>query len=495
MIFTALAATALLVAPASAAAPTLGGPTASAVSGTSAILKGTVGPEGQEVTGWRFFWGTGDCSVKPNACKATGKGKIPAGTTPVAVEKALIGLAPGTVYHFVLEAENVEGKSTSTDRIFATQGTPATGLPDGRAYEQSSPIDKDGGDALGARGLYKAAADGRGVTFSNSFGIPGGKGAQGFPSYLALRGEGEAGWSTQGLLPPPIFGERAVVQGWTPDFDETYAMAQKLGAPRTEALIEQSTSGGPPTVIAPYTAKAAYSFVGANADDSIVYFEAEAQLRTKEAGGTLISAAIPGRPNLYAWSRTTGEVSLVGVLNSGPAPSKGTLAGSYNFSEGINAQTLSSGGSAGGYYLQGAHAITASGAYFTEAGTGQLYLRLNPTQPQSTMEGEKCLKPADACTVHVSASRSTTPDSAGPQPAAFQAASADGSVAYFTSPEKLTDESNTGPRSPKQRLASATAKPRRSKTEPDRNPCARSRHGYLAYSIGPIPPGRSGALT
>ena len=89
--------------------------------------------------------------------------------------------------------------------------------------------------------------------------------------------------------------------------------------------------------------------------------------------------------------------------------------------------------------------------YFTEAGTGQLYLRKNPTQEQSPLDGKgKCTDPAKACTINVSASRKTNgagtdgKDAAGTQPAAFLGASADGSVTYFTSSEKLTNDANTG---------------------------------------------------
>jgi hypothetical protein len=67
----------------------------------------------------------------------------------------------------------------------------------------------------------------------------------------------------------------------------------------------------------------------------------------------------------------------------------------------------------------------------------------------------ECLDPAKACTVHVSASVRTPPDSAGPQPAAFQAASEDGSKAYFTSPEMLTDNANTGPEQPPASITAA----------------------------------------
>lgn len=434
---------------ASAAVPKLTGPVATSVTGTSVTLKGSVNPEGQETT-WRFSFGTADCSIKPNPCKFTGKKAAGSGIGPVPVSTAFSGLAPGTVYHFLLEAENAGGKVLSTDRAFATQGTPSEGLPDERVYEQASPIDKDGGDAVGVPALVKAAGNGSGISFGNTFGIPGGKGAQALPSYLALRGTGESGWATQGLLPPENLGERAQVQGWLPDFSETFSNVAKLGNPRKKALVLQSTAGGPSVIVSPYTQEAEYSYVGATPDASKVFFESEAKLKTHE-GGPVIEGAIQGAHNLYVWNRTTGELGLAGALNDGKAPPKGAFAGPYDWSRGINATSLRGGGAARDYYLQGTHAITASGdVYFTEAGTGHLYLRVNPAQPQSQLDGTgQCVKPADACTIAVSASKRTIPDPAGSQPAAFQAASADGSKAFFTSPEKLTDNANTGPEQPK----------------------------------------------
>jgi hypothetical protein len=450
-----LCALALCCEAAAAIAPEVVGPQASEVTATTAVLRGSVNPKGLKTT-WRFSFGSSDCSVKPNSCEFTKKATIEAGGSPVAVEASLVGLLPGTVHHFLLEAENSSGKTPSTDRAFATRGTASEGLPDGRAYEQASPVDKDGGDAVGKLGLVKAAVDGNGMSFGSSFGIPGGSGAQSLPSYLALRGPGTVGWATQGLLPPPVFGERAQVQGWLPDFSKTYSNATILGSPRKKALVERSTMGGPSTIVSPYTVQAEYSYVGASPDASIVFFEAEAKLKTKEAGGTLIEGAIEGAHNLYAWDRATGEVSLAGALNDGGAPPKGAIAGPYDWSRGTNVVTRREGGAARGYYLQGTHAITASGdVYFTEAGSGQLFLRVNPTRPQSAMSGETCLKPADACTIHVSASKRSAPDPAGPQPAAFQSASADGSKVFFTSPEKLTDASNTGPEQPEAAIGAA----------------------------------------
>ncbi len=431
-----------------AAPPTVTGVSASGVSSSSATLKAEVNPGGK-LTRWHFEYGLSDCSKSTCTAIPIPEGQIPAGSSAVPIEEAIAGLIPGTVYHFLLSVKNGDGGTIrSVDRVFATRGASGPVLPDSRAFEQASPIDKDGGDADGEAGLVKAASVGGGVSFGSTFGMPGGKGAQAFPSYFGLRESVQRGWATRGLLPPPVFGERARVQGWLADFGKTYANAERLGSPRTKALIEQDTAGASPQAITAYVPDAEYAYDGTSKDASTVVFESEARLPAEE-GGEPNQAAIEGRPNVYVWDRSTHEVSLAGVMNDGTAPAKGTLAGPYNWVKGAAPSTLRDGGSMRGYYLQGTHAITASGdIYFTESGTGQLYLRRNPTQPQSEVVANKCTKLAEACTIHVSASKRTTPDPAGPQPAAFQAASADGSKVFFTSPEKLTDNANTGPEQP-----------------------------------------------
>jgi hypothetical protein len=431
------------------APPQITSPTVSQVGTTFATLEASINPGGK-LTRYHFEYGTSNCAPGPCTRIPLPEAEILAGSSPVHVEVKVEGLTLGTLYHFLLSAKNGEGGTIkSADRVFATRGKPSAGLPDGRIYEQSSPVNKDGNDAVGGGGLIKAADDGEAITFQSTFGIPGGVGAQVLPTYLGSRNGSE--WTTQGLLPAPIFGERARVFGWLPDFSETVVQAEKLGTPRVRALLLQSTSDGPRgsvKIISPYTPKTEYSYVGTDAGASTFFFEAQAALPPEE-GEDPIEGAIEGRQNLYAWDRASGRLSLAGVMNDGKAPARGTLAGPYDWSKGITPQTQREGGAARGYYLQGTHAITASGdIYFTEAGTGQLYRRLNPTRPQSEVVAGKCTKVADACTVHVSASKRTVPDPAGAQPAAFQAASAEGSKVFFTSPEELTDESNTGPDQP-----------------------------------------------
>jgi hypothetical protein len=436
-----------------AAAPVLKKVGVSEVGTTTAVFTAEINPEGAG-THYRFEYGTASCS---GSCASVpvGEGEVPAGSSPKPVEAPVSGLNPLTIYHYRLIAGNGT-VTTGADHIFATYGPSLEGLPDGRAYEQSSPVNKDGGDAVGQRSVVKATEDGNGISFGSTFGMPGGKGAQGLPSFLATRAEGEAGWSTQGLLPPISVGQRVRVIGWTPDYSQIYSLATKLGNPRTQALVAQSSSGGEPVVIAPYSSGSPVTYVGSSADGSLVLFESKAKLPPKE-GGTPISAAVEGSPNLYVWDAESKEVRLAGAMNT-PAESKailpkGAIAGPYAWSNGTTARTVGEGGAERNYYLRDMRAVTPDGdVYFTAAGSGRLYLRKNPAKPQSPLNGQdECTDPTLACTIHVSASQKTNgtgedgADPVGPQPAAFQVASADGSEVFFTSHEKLTDESNTGP--------------------------------------------------
>jgi virginiamycin B lyase len=444
----ALLVFAVLAQSAYAAAPQLSKVSASAVIETAATLKAEIDPKGKN-TAYRIEYGQEDCETS-GTCVITGQGNISGASSPTVRETLLEGLSPATLYHYRVIATNNEGEAKSGDRIFASLSPTFKGLPDTRAYEQASPVDKNGNDAMGDLATVKATASGGDITFASTFGIPGGKGAQSFPSYLASRGS--TNWSTQGLLPPPSVGDRAVVIGWSPDYDEVFSNDFRLGAQKETALFAQSTvPGAEPVQITPYLTKAEFFYSGQSKDGSVVLFESPSKLTPEALGES---------PNLYAWDRETGEITLAGIRNSGTSPPKGTIAGAYEWTEGIDSQTLRLGGSFRGFYLRDENAIGPDGSiYFTEAGTGQLYRRINPTQEQSAFTTnakgeERCSEATKACTVHVSFSHKTDgkgpsgTDAAGAQPAAFQAASADGSEAFFTSPEKLTDESNTGPEQP-----------------------------------------------
>jgi hypothetical protein len=465
-----IAAWAVAAPSAWAATPTILSTGASAVSTNSVTFEARIDPNGEQ-SFYRFEYGLSNCST--SSCTKLAEGEVgpvscppPPGLCPV-VKTALSGLAANTVYHFRVTA-HATGTVRSPDQIFATRTPSFEGLPDARAYEQASPVQKSGSDIVGQAQIVKASSSGGAITFGSTFGIPGGKGAQSLPQYLAKRGAGS--WSTQGILPPPSTGERARPLGWLPDLSEVFSAPIKLGDPRIEGLIAQDTSGGQPQEIAPYVpvfATFIYNYVGASKDGSVVLFESRAALPPKE-GQPPLPGAREGLPNLYAWNRESGELHLASTLNELPeteaALPGGGFAGPYDWGSGINPRSLLRGGAEREYYLQDTHAVSEDGSvFFTAEGTGQLYLRENPAETQSPLDVTgKCLNLALACTIHVSASEKTDGESttgkdpAGPAPAAFQAASADGSVAYFTSPEKLTDDANTGPEQPEAQISSDT---------------------------------------
>jgi hypothetical protein len=329
-------------------------------------------------------------------------------TGPQPLSAEVIGLTPATAYRFNLVAENKEGPTTGPDATFYTLalpptygpcpndpfrsgpygpfGHPSAPLPDCRSYEQASPTDKDGGDLLSEPQFAKGSDDGSAITFGSTFAVPGADGAQQLPFYQASRGA--EGWTTRGLLPPASTGQAAqFMVGWLPDLSATYAVATRLGEPRTEALFELHRDGSPPTEIAPYVDgkgdQAGYYFVGASADASTVLFETQAKL-PPAAGEPPIPSAKAGFWNVYAWDRVSGRISLASEMNSDPDSQsdlpKGAFAGPYDWlSAGVGTRL---GGSYRKYYLSSERAVSADGSlFFTAAGTGQLYQSPPPRRP------------------------------------------------------------------------------------------------------------------
>jgi virginiamycin B lyase len=453
MVVIVLSSSALATASASAAAPAIPLITFSHLTTSSINLEAEIKPEGKG-TNYHFEYGPTDCSANPNPCTSTPipEGKIKAGEPSARVSAEVKGLTPGTTYHFRVVAKNSDDKTASPDRAFTTftpsqpvepcpndqfRG-PSAKLPDCRAYEQATPVNKNGVDITGGLFLNRASLAGDAITVFSLSGIPGGVGAEEFPLYIS--GRAAAGWSTQGLLPPPFYGEKAFVRGWTPDLAYAFDVANNF-AQGTSAFLSRSAAGEIET-IAPQTPGALYSFVADSADHSKVFFEASG------AGAGLTAEAVAGKDNLYLWDRDTGELSLVGVLpdsacpSSPPcAPAAGSFAGAYDWWGGSDdSNSLSRGGAAREYFTQEQHTISSKGdkAYFTTGGEGQIYLR-------------KGLDGPTLSTAHVSLSRKDNgsgpggTDGAGTKPAAFQMATPDGAHAFFTSSEMLTNDANTGP--------------------------------------------------
>jgi hypothetical protein len=147
---------------------------------------------------------------------------IGAGSNDVLVSAQIHGLQPDTTYHYrvVAVTEVVPGLHETIDGPDKTLTTPALPvppgeegcanerlraeqpfgllLPDCRAYEMVSPLDK--GDHNVFEGDARASFSGEAVTYASqgSFGEP--AGAIYVNRYEARRGP--TGWSTRNLMPP-----------------------------------------------------------------------------------------------------------------------------------------------------------------------------------------------------------------------------------------------------------------------------------------------------
>jgi hypothetical protein len=91
---------------------------------TSATVEGAVDPNGAEVTGCKFEYGTSTAYEQPPASCRPSASKIGSGTNPVTVTAELTGLIPNQVYDYRLAAENASAVSRGTNHTFATLAVP-----------------------------------------------------------------------------------------------------------------------------------------------------------------------------------------------------------------------------------------------------------------------------------------------------------------------------------------------------------------------------------
>jgi len=94
---------------------------ASNTASRSATLNGTINADGTTVTDCHFDYGTTTSYGQIAACVPAS----PSGTSAVAVQADVTGLAVGTTYHFQLEASNGNGTNKGSDATFATPPPPS----------------------------------------------------------------------------------------------------------------------------------------------------------------------------------------------------------------------------------------------------------------------------------------------------------------------------------------------------------------------------------
>jgi len=321
-------------------------------------------------------------------------------------------------------------------------------LPDGRAWEMVSPLEKNGGAIDGIEhggevrategdnggGVVQASLDGQTITYASSTGFGDVRGAPIGSQYVAAR-NASLGWSTQNITTPtsnqayvlggagtpylafsPDLSSGLVFGGTRDSFGERPVESPPL-APGAPAGYENYYLAGIPSgalqpmlVGTPSVPPEEFSleFVGATPDLNHVVVRSPAAL----GGG---ATEEPGARNLYEWVRATRQFQPINVFPDG-ALTPGT--------------TLNLGSAEGG------PTISEDGSRIAWSDGPSLYVRENMGRSQSPIdEAGNCTIPTDACTVQADA-----PAGRG----VFATASSDDRKVFFTDNKKLTPESTQG---------------------------------------------------
>jgi hypothetical protein len=411
-------------------------------------------------------------------------GDLAAGAVDQTAVAVVGGLQPETTYYYRVVATNAQspvGGTLGPEGTFTTYAGPRTttetcpnaqvrteqpygqALPDCRAYELVTPVEKGDGalpamaggagtfyeppNPYGANYGFQASASGDGMAFSVQIPFPGAR-AGTLDNYLAARGAG--GWSAQSITPPqaesPFSNNWPSVNAYSADLskaafvdgggidmpasgqDSPPLVAGEPAQMQNLFLRDDATSTYQLTNLTPIgVAPAAAGFEGASADFSHVLFASRARLTPE------VPSSNSRFRNLFEWH--DGTVSLVGQVPTPPATSCGGNGPACS----VPAEGAALGAGSGNESEPGfVNAVSADGSmiFFNDADSelpeedGQLYVRENGTR-----------------TVEISASQKTNgsgpggSDPEGPRIPRYWSASKDGSRAFFTSCEQLTNDS------------------------------------------------------
>jgi hypothetical protein len=333
---------------------------------TSAILNAQVNPQGTQTT-FAFQYLT-DAAYQANdpSDRFAGAREAPVGGAllgngqqPLLATAAVGGLSPATAYRYRVVATSSEGTVVGTPAQFQTRAAEGEGLPDGRAYELVSPVEKNGGEVLpGAPEVASCGSECKPGLSAKRFAVavsPSGEsiGYQGQPFLLNegaveydeyVSNRSASGWQTASMSPPLVANASGLIfEAFA--FDGglsralTFATNESL-APEAPAsyrnIFSQPTNDrfdlAPVLRVTPPDRPAVgaegfeIKYVGSTSDLSRVFFEANDALTGP--GGTAPAAIDggPGKFNLYEWH--AGQLSLVNVQPLNASTSPGAAFGS-----------------------------------------------------------------------------------------------------------------------------------------------------------------------
>ncbi|HWM62729.1 MAG TPA: hypothetical protein VNP96_01915 [Solirubrobacterales bacterium] len=428
-----------IAGPPPSVAPTIADPHATSVEITEATLAAEINPNFWADTEYRVQYATEAC-LEGGDWEAACVAQSPQVTlTSEVTDKSLpatatlTGLAPDTTYRYRFAAESSGGgPAFGAERSFATyppNPAPETGcpnpafrggasapLPDCRAYEMVSPVEKNNGDIRAdlnlsnVEQLYaQASLDGGKLAYSSTTAFGDAVGAPYVSQYIASRDEVD-GWSTHAITPAretnlPGNAEDFLVNqflafsedlctGWLFwDGDPPLGESPTPGLPGYRNLYKRSNCGAnadsyealttrmPPNALA-CASPGSFCFnpqlQGFSADGSHVFYRANDALAVDD--GPLPSPGTPGegsRGQVYE-VYDGGKVRLVSVLPNGTVSTQANTVGLFS--------TYDAGSSSNAVSADGSRVFWTSSP-LGELNPGTLYVRIEGSFTIQASEG------------------------------------------------------------------------------------------------------------
>ena len=412
---------------------------AEGIIATEATVGAVIDPGGM-ATAYRIEWGATTAYGHSTATAEAG-----GGSSSHTVTNLLEGLEPGQTYHYRFVALNhceadpdVLCTAFGEDRSFTTHGLsgasaqcsnaafrigPSASLPDCRAYEMVSPLEKGGSDIdFGKEGtshaqaaLNQASLDGEKLAYGTTHPFGDAQSAPFVSQYIAAR-DPQLGWRSHAINPPkttlimPVtrnidtefkyfspdlcqawfrsVSEPVLAPGGVAGYANLYRREDQLCAPSGEAAFEAITTATPPNSLP--EAYDELELQGLSADREAVLYAANDNLTDAEPPQIQNCTEYGKACQLRLYYQRAGDpLAFVCVLPSGEATLLPCLGGTDDFVGGQNRSAK----------VQGAISADGSRVYWTAAADstgvngrrpGHVYLRINPGRTQRLPRSPEC---------------------------------------------------------------------------------------------------------
>jgi hypothetical protein len=413
--------------------PSIENEAATNVARDSADITASIDPKGFATT-YHFEWGTTIAYGNRVPLQPGQDEEISAGTTAKTVTAHLTGLEKNKeiiTYHWRVLATNRNGTTVSSDHTFVYDTT-GGGLPDKRAYEMVTPIQKNAA-VIGLGVLiapFDISEDGSRVTGES---IQCFAGAESCTALRQLEGEPylftrtSRGWATTALAPPTSFGNNT---SWEDNANTGTALFSMATPPTNEDDWFTRGTDGKLVDVGPTTPPA-------DGQRGVGDFSGNV-LRSTPDFSHIVWESAP----IWPFDENIGSKSLYEYAGQGVAPTLVAVSGGL----GSHSQISMCGLQFGGHSNRTSGFLSLDGrfVYFTAEGHSKnSACPAELTAPEARFELYARIDQSQTVDVSQRSSLDCTSGtgcaSSPPGAASFEDASADGSKVFFTDTQQLTD--------------------------------------------------------